>query len=344
MEENRIAEVFAKAQAREAEAWGLFEARFDKQFPMPETPNVQLMNAVGWQFIATIVQSAAAVILAALRTAQMFYDAAAGLFWGGPLAEAISAVLAVELGIVIFSTIKSEAKNRTTEIENLNQVLDINVKLLNAGIIACLLVSAIAGLGVSLQGFGIDVTNYKKVLAVTMGLGASIIAWVSGDILGAILARFSNARLAAKAKYDQAVKTRVEDKNSMWENAPERKIARSELMELQKYLQAQRSANEQKQAPLPTPAPKPEPVQRKTSTRSNEIRVKIYNYLDGDWSQHGDITLIPGPTKLMEELGVAKGYASQVIKEWRADRKIDEQQAADNGTLSNQDAPNVQAQ
>jgi hypothetical protein len=40
---DRITAVFAKTATQEAEALVLFEQRFDKQFPMPETPNVQMM-------------------------------------------------------------------------------------------------------------------------------------------------------------------------------------------------------------------------------------------------------------------------------------------------------------
>ena len=41
LNEDRITAVFAKTAHQEAEALVLFEQRFDKQFPMPETPNVQ---------------------------------------------------------------------------------------------------------------------------------------------------------------------------------------------------------------------------------------------------------------------------------------------------------------
>ena len=312
MEDQRITDVFAKSQQREEEAWGLFEQRFDKQFPMPESPNVKLMNSIGWQFIMTTLQAVASVVLASMRTAQMFYEAAAGTFWAIQFTEAGASVLAIELGIVTFSTIKSEMKNRAQTVKDLNSALDVSVKLLNTGIFAGLIISAIAGLGVSLKGFGINTEGFKLVLAVTMGLGASVIAWVSGDILGAMLARFGNARLAAGHKHATEMQERNELKNSMWENAPERKIARSELMELQKFLKEQRDAN--------TPQPAPQP--HKTSTRSNEIRMKIYNELDANWDQNHDVTLLPGPTRLMEDLGVAKGYASETRKAWAKERGI----------------------
>jgi hypothetical protein len=323
MDESKITEVLQASQQREAEAWAVFESRFDKQFPMPDQPNVRLMAAIGWQFIATSIQAVASVVLASLRTAQMFFDAAAGSNIVFQYIEAAAAIAAIELGIVIFSTIKSEMKNAATRIEDLNRALDVSVKLLNTGIGAGVFVSIIAGLGVSFEGFGLDVTGFKWVLAITMAIGASVIAWVSGDILGAMLARFSNARLQAGHEYAQAIIDRNEQKNDMWSKAPERKIAVSELTELKALLEAQRRDNipqSVKQAPQP---------RQKISTRSSEIRVKIYNYLDTDWDAHHDITLIPGPTKLVEDLGVAKGYASETIKAWKVERSIPTPESSD---------------
>ena len=317
MEENvidtRIAEVFAKTAAQEAEALALFEQRFEKHFPMPERAVVKLMNSIGWQFISIIIQSVFSIVLAALRTADMFFDAAAGTSIQMQWAEAIAAVGAIELVIVIFATIKSEIENRRTQIEDLKAALNIDLRLLWTGIIACVAISIIAGLGVSFKGFGIEWIGFRWITAVTMGAGASLVAWVSGDILGAMLARWNNAVALANVLYAEEIEKREAKKRELWEAAPERGIARSELMELKQYLAANRTR------PSRTPAPQPH---TKTPTRSNEIRVKIYNELDANWDANHDITLLPGPTKLMEDLGVAKSYASEVIKAWKADRGI----------------------
>ncbi|HLO27896.1 MAG TPA: hypothetical protein VK249_02100, partial [Anaerolineales bacterium] len=236
--ENKIGEIFQKAQHYEAQAYQAFCSKFDQQFPMPKAPNMRLMEAIGWQFIVIMIQSAFAIILAALRTADMFYEAASSsnilVRWG----DAIAAVVAVEFGIVVFATIKSEVQNRKTEVEDLKSALKVNVKLLQVGIGVGVFVSVIAGLGVSFKGFGVDVTGFKTVLAVVMGAGASIIAWVSGDILGAMLARFGNARALADLEYRRDLEERETKKHSMWEVAPERSIARSELNEMKEMMKA----------------------------------------------------------------------------------------------------------
>ena len=52
MNEKDIMKVIAEAQVREQEAFAAFCAKYDLQFPMPETPNVRMMSAIGWQFIS----------------------------------------------------------------------------------------------------------------------------------------------------------------------------------------------------------------------------------------------------------------------------------------------------
>jgi hypothetical protein len=311
MNEQDLSKIFEKSAAQEQAAFELFCNRFDAQFPMPELATVRLMQAIGWQFVLIMIQSVFAIILAALRTSDMFYTAASSsnvlVKWG----DAIAAVVAVEFGIVVFATIKAEVENRKAEITELAKALNINVNKLQVGIIVGVIVSVIAGLGTSFKGFGVDVTWFKWALAIVMGAGASIIAWVSGDILGAMLARFGNARTLADLEYRRDMDAREEKKRGMWEVAPERGIARSELMELKEMIRSRQPAKTPRQ-PKVVPQPAPQP---KTGTRSNEVRQRIYAHLDRvSFAEQR----VPGPTELMKELGVAKSYASGVIKDWMA--------------------------
>jgi hypothetical protein len=319
-EQNKLSEqdvqrIFNESAQREAEAYALFSERYAREFPMPEKAAIKLMNAIGWQFISIVIQSIFAIVLAALRTADMFFDASAGSVVQLQWAEAISAIGAIELGIVIFATIKSEAENRKTQLEDLKSALNIDVRLLRTGIIACVAISIIAGLGVSFKGFGIELGWFTWIVAIVMGVGASLVAWVSGDILGAMLARWNNAISLANLLYSEELEKREEKKRGMWEAAPERQIARSQLQELKEWqaanrFRAERVPRAKKEVPAPEPAPKP-----KTGTRSNEIRMKIYAHLD---KVSFEEQRVPGPSELMRELGVAKSYASGVRTDWLA--------------------------
>jgi hypothetical protein len=315
--------VAAATAQKEAEAYELFSQRFDREFPKPPAPTVTMMQTIGWQFISIIIQSVFAIVLAALRTGSMFFEAAAGTNWGVQIAEAITAVGAIELGIVIFATIKSEIENSKTELTDLKSALKIDLRLLWTGIIACVGISVAAGLGVSFKGFGLELWWMKWIVAIAMGVGASLVAWVSGDILGAMLARWGNASALANLQYRHDLEEREDKKRQMWEAAPERQIARSELVELKEYIQANRykAPKQARVTAVPQPIPQPAPRPR-TSTRNNEVRIKVYDYLDRTWAMEQRIA---GPTELVEQLGVSKGYVGGkdgVIQAWKTERNI----------------------
>lgn len=321
MNEKDIAKVFQEAAIKEAQAYQLFCDRFDQQFPAPERPNIKLMNAIGWQFITILIQSVASIILAALRTAHMFFEAAAAVNVVVRYLDAGVSVFAIEFGVVIFSAIKAEIENRKNTEEDLRAALNINVKLLWTGIIACVLISAVAGLGTSISGFGIDATWFEIVLTVVMGAGATIVAWVSGDILGAMVARLNNLRALAALEYQRENTERETKKNGMWEAAPERAIARTELVELKEWMAANRfKAEKQPRQKKVEPQPQEEPKTDSHTNGHGEVRQKVFDYLDRIWQEQGRVA---GPSEIQRETGAAKSHCSQtLIPEWRATREI----------------------
>ena len=320
MNEKDIMKVIQEAQLREQQAYEAFCAKFDLQFPMPEKAAVKLMNAVGWQFISVVVQSSFAIVLAALRTGAMFFEAAAGSGKNLQWAEAIAAVGAIELGIVILAAIKAEVENSKTELDDLKSAAKIDVRLLWTGIIACVAISIIAGLGVSFKGFGVDVNNFKTALAYVMGAGASLVAWVSGDILGAMLARFTNASRLAGLLYQQEVQEREAKKNGMWEAAPERSIARTELVELKEYLAATRFKAERKPRVKVEAPQQPQEDKAPRNNGNTDVRDKVFAYLDRIWQEQARVA---GPSELKRETGASKSHCSEtLIPEWRATREI----------------------
>jgi hypothetical protein len=317
--ERDFAAVSQATAAREAQAYEIFSERYDREFPMPTPPSVTMMRTIGWQFISIVVQSVFSIVLAALRTADMFFNAAAGASVTVQRVEAIAAVGAIELGIVIFATIKSEIENSKTELTDLKSALKIDLRLLWTGIIACVVISVIAGLGVSFEGFGIQWVGFKWIVAITMGIGASVVAWVSGDILGAMLARWGNATSLAEIQFREKLEDRETKKRAMWEAAPERSIARSELVSMREHIQSLRQPR-QPRAPRNAPeTPRPQPK----AGGSNEVRARVYEFLDRTWAMEQRVA---GPSELARELGVAKGYVGGekgVINAWKTERGID---------------------
>jgi hypothetical protein len=189
--ESKITEIFQKAQLYEAQAYEVFGAKFDQQFPMPEKPTVKMMQAIGWQFISITIQSVASIVLAALRTADMFFAAAAGSALWLQRTDATVSVIAIEFGIVVFSAIKSEIENAKSEL-GLRSALKVSVKLFDQHY--RMVISIIAGLGVS-AGFWFWTPRLSSGSSfLSWALAHSLVAWVSRDILGAMIARFGNVR------------------------------------------------------------------------------------------------------------------------------------------------------
>jgi hypothetical protein len=289
--------LFADTTTAEKEAWENFKKRYTDQVPPPAKPSVRLMQSIGWQFVLILLQSAGAITLASLRTAEMFYRAASGSNIVLRYVEAAAAILAVEFGIIVFAAIRAEETNRARKSKALLHSINVSMKRLLIGEVFGVLVSIVAGLGVSFTGFDVDI-DLGPLLAVVIGVGASVIAAISGDILGAMLARYGNLKDSEEAKYRQEYAAWQSALFSSWEHSPDRQIARVALSDARKAMRGGsrvRLANER-------------------SEQASEVRGRIWAYLE----QNSTGEFVPGPTQVANELGVSKGYASDVIKEFRA--------------------------
>ena len=209
------------AQA-EQEAYELFRTNYELRVPPPVTPKALDITSVGFMFWLYLLQSVAAIILGASRTASMFYLAAAE---SGSVAlarlEAGAAVFAIEGGIVVFAAARAINEKKTSG------------RTLVIALIFMAMISAIAGLGQSISLVeNIDhsvLLYFQYLLAVILGLGSSVVVYVSGDVLGGqiavVLSTYQeNVRAfkAEKAKY-------ISSMNAVWAKSDERKISRGEL-------------------------------------------------------------------------------------------------------------------
>jgi len=321
---------FAQASQKEMQIYQEFRQKYEKQFPTPERAEVRMMNAIGWQFIAVLVQGVFAILLAAMRTSEMFYKAASSSNPFFSFSEAVSAVIAIEGGIVIFAAIRAEMQNRnSTEVS-----VTIDVKKLYVGEAAALLISVVAGLGVSFGGFGIELEWFKWVMSAFLGIGASLIAAVSGEIIGTVLARFGNIQDKAKTDYTSAMTSWQDALNKAWEGSPERTIARNEIATLKEIVsqtkkmnvnEAVRSANERTSTELKLSSVNSSGYSvntERTTEPTNELGElspqarRIFDYLD----RTATPSFSPGVKDIVTELGVSKGYASEQARKWKAVR------------------------
>ena len=292
-----------RSEPNEMEVWEKFRQKYEHQFPTPEKPVARLMSTIGWQFTMILVQSIGAITLASLRTASMFFAAAAGANPWLKYGEAISAVITVEVGIVVFAAIRAEQENSKHTDEEQKTTIIVSLTRLWWGEGLALIISVMAGLGVSFNGFGLKVPLFLWGLSIAIGAGASIIAAVSGDILGAMLARFGNIRDKMARDYTTELNVWRSNLTASWEKSPEREIVRSDTTMLMKQLRAERANGSSVRSVRRT-------IPNQTSV--SPVAQKIFDYLLAN--SNGSI---PGPKQVEEALGVSRGYASEQIRVWR---------------------------
>jgi hypothetical protein len=294
-------------EPNEMDVWEKFRQKYEHQFPTPEKPVARLMSTIGWQFTMILVQSVGAITLASLRTASMFFAAAAGTNPWLKYGEAISAVITVEVGIVVFAAIRAEQENSKHTDEEQKATIIVSLTRLWWGEGLALIISVMAGLGVSFNGFGLKVPLFLWGLSIAIGAGASIIAAVSGDILGAMLARFGNIRDKMARDYTTELHVWRSNLTASWEKSPEREIVRSDTTLLMKQLRAERADGSSVRS-----------VRQRTGVNLvnqpnvSPVAQKIFDYLLAN--SNGSI---PGPKQVEEALGVSRGYASEQIRIWR---------------------------
>ena len=100
---------------KELAGFQLHKQRYLLTHREPAKPEPWTFRSLGFMFIALVLQSGMSVILASMRTAEMFYVALAGaaLDYGnldpGGLTEAAAALFAIEFGLVLYAIAKERA-------------------------------------------------------------------------------------------------------------------------------------------------------------------------------------------------------------------------------------------
>ena len=178
MNQQEFREQMAIANEDENIAYDVFLQRYERHHQLPKEQEVKL----DWEFNTALLTSMAAILLASFRTGQAFYLAAS--VKGNPYigwAEAIVSIFAIEGSVVLFSL--QRARNAKKTDAGSNQI----------GLWTAFAISMLAGLYQSVgllnqQGSGF-VVFLNWLVVISMGVGATIIAWLAGDILGVQVVR-----------------------------------------------------------------------------------------------------------------------------------------------------------
>jgi hypothetical protein len=278
---------------QEEEAFELYKQRFIQQHPMPF---LRRATGLDWKFYAILVTSIGALALATLRTMDIFYEAA--LLSGNPylaIAEAVAVVLAIEGGILVWSAVRASSRG------------DVGMGKLGFGIALAVLISMFAGLGQSLhliENINTELLRYFQYsLTLIIGVGASLVAWIGGEVLGGQIAQAGQRQEDAGLSYREQKQVYYDRLLASWQRSAERKMVRGDLT-------AEASVRS---------VPNDRTNDHRTNLKnygSSEQRERILQYIDQTVLDDG---YIPGPSEVAQNVGTAKSYAHQVIGEWKSD-------------------------
>lgn len=285
---------------------GAFEAFREKYMVQNPPPVIRAAKGLGWQFWFAMLWAVSAVIMVALRTASEFHKAEVLSGMEGWMANFSSAnvLLAIEGGIVIAAAIKA-AHERSFSSQRLGW-----------GIGLALFISMSAGLnstiGVIPNASETLINTIRYVLLGAIGIGGSLLAWVSGEILGEQLAWVLADRDNAKVELHKAEGEYNESLLSAWSRSAEYQIVRKGVK-----VEAAEAAHEVRSVKavrsLPNDRTNSERTNHLKNAGSNEQRMRIAEYIASIVSAEGRV---PGPTEISRSLDVAKSYAHQVRQEW----------------------------
>jgi hypothetical protein len=280
-----------------------FQQEYEVKYPPPRL----YLSGIGWQFWLSLVVSFAGIALAAFRTAQAFYQAAA--FGGSKIfasSEAIVSVLAVEGSLVVFSVLRAYNKKVVSDSST------------TFGRWTAFLISAIAGLGQSLNlmtNITTDVRGFFDwILVLVLGLGATIIAVLGGDLLGVSMVSYEQARKEATEHYDLSVRSYRAQMFARW---------KKRLAEPTAEQYPVRSATENRQNERRERTPR----SGRSFLGSGEQKKRIVAELNGVCERENRVA---GVTELAEQLGITKSYVSTVRRDWMQQNETQQNEIQEN--------------
>lgn len=273
----------------EREAFELYKQRYREQHPPP-----RFRGAVGldWRFFAILATSIGALGLATLRTMDIFYEAA--LLSGNPylaIAEAFFVILAIEGGIVVWSAVRASKRQNTSDAK------------LGFGILMAVLISVFAGLGQSLHLIeNIDPTvlrYFQYALTIIIGVGASLVAWIGGDVLGEQVAQAGERREDASLSHRERMREYQNKLLASWQRSAERKMVRGDLS-----AEVSRTASS---------TAVQEPVQEGTTRYMTDDVYEWLSWQNNGWSREDDV---PSAREIEKAISVPVSSAQRGRKRW----------------------------
>lgn len=214
---------------------------FEHQFRRTnKAPEMRSYSGLGWTFVLSLTWAVSAVLMVSVQTMYEFYHAKiiSGMDGNLALVGAAAVLFAVEGGLVIGAAIRAQ------------DARDYNRNLVLIAIGLCVLISISAGVNSSIGIIpNLDpavLRTLRIALVFALGVAGSLVAWASGEVLGAQIAKMFVDRESAHKEYQQQTKEYEERLRASWAASPEYVIAKAEVK-----IEANSLKREMKQADAP---------------------------------------------------------------------------------------------
>jgi len=318
MEENGVVDL-QKLDEAEMQAIARFERRFIFTNPKPVAPKAFSIRDLGIEFPLTIITGIAAIVQAAMRTGYKFFELASRNGMGiGSWVDGASAMIGVEGFIAMIGFTRARAQGR--ELIN-DGKLKISATKEWIGLIIALAISVTTGLAQSITGTTIPMAFQGFVdwlVVVFLGVGASILAYFAGEISGVMAVRAEMIYLSGLGKFEMELKVWNDTLKAAWEKSDEKAYLHVDLKGLTTIARGRYRST----------GVRPFVRSAERTNGPSEVETRITAYLD----KNSTAEFIPGPSQVAREEHVSKGYASEIIKKYRASHPLQAGEPTDSHT------------
>lgn len=206
------------------DAYQAFTHMYHQTRPLKVKPS---NTSLGWMFYFMAVILVSQVLLAALRTSDVFYVAAYESSGSANLAraEAFLAIIAIELGMVAYA-MQDAVRNKRTE--GINGATTAIIVMLGISIAAGLLQSISI-----IQNIHPTFLRYLQYsVSVAIGVGASYVAFIGGKYLGVQIVIHQLEQENINAEYQEYLDEYNDALRRSWTSSKEYRIARGGLSDV----------------------------------------------------------------------------------------------------------------
>jgi hypothetical protein len=322
-------QLLEQQSAEERIAFSAFKQTYMERVPVPDRPAALNVGGLGLEFWLYFVMAIAAILLAAMRTSDAFYFV--GYATAGDVvyasAEAVLSVIVVELGMVVFAAILAQKRYRKQELRRKeeaaetntlyvrNREVDINSWIIGLGLLLMTLISMAAGLHQSIRIIESVDPKFVQVLSyglgITIGVGITIIAVISGDIIGQQVAIVTAGFSERAAVYEADMAAYQHELEDAWARSDERRVIRAEV----------RAAAKSSSVTANFPNFSEQFPNNGGLRRPPKQTERVFQYMDQIYRTEGRV---PPFAEVMEVLQIPRATASEARTKWMTERGVTE--------------------